>query len=345
MSNFYTDNGNFWGDEANDVYVGDDNDNWIEGGDGDDLLSGGAGNDGIDGGAGNDVIDGGAGHDWLVGGAGADIFVFGVDSGYDEIADFSVGDYDQLDLSAYADQNISISQVGANVLIELGDNASVALENVDLADLTAANFIGANPLEAGDAPHADDECPTDAGTPNGKTVMMEDVWFAEKADAPQYVDLAINKTIENVSANYNYVPVGADHDWAFGDGVIKYTLTVTNNSDIAASHIVVKDETPENLDVWKEGDSTTVSETGAHWNNNTWGTQFTGSPISTDTSSGTVTVTEAEFLTARSYPLSAGQSYGLEGGEIVWELGEALEAGESATLTYYGMRAANGGYD
>ena len=31
MSNAYTDNGNFWGNEANDAYIGDDNDNWIEG--------------------------------------------------------------------------------------------------------------------------------------------------------------------------------------------------------------------------------------------------------------------------------------------------------------------------
>jgi len=347
MSNTYTENGDFWGAEANDIYVGDDNDNWIEGGAGDDTLSGGAGNDGIDGGAGNDVIDGGAGHDWLVGGAGADVFVFGADSGHDEIVDFTMADHDQLDLSAYADQKVTISQVGANVSITLGDSASVTLENVDLADLTAENFIGVNPLDADSKPHdgGDDYCPSDVGTPNGKTVMMEDVWFAQKPDAPLYVDLSIDKTIENVSANYDYVPVGDDHDWAFGDGVVKYTITVTNNSEHSASEIVVRDETPENLDVWKGGESTITSETGAHWNNNTWGTQFTGNPTSSDTSNGTVTVTEAEFLTARSHPLSAGQDYGLNGGEILWELGGTLEAGESATLTYYGMRAANGGYD
>jgi hypothetical protein len=184
MSNTYTENGDFWGAEANDIYVGDDNDNWIEGGAGDDTLSGGAGNDGIDGGAGNDVIDGGAGHDWLVGGAGADVFVFCADSGHDEIVDFTVADHDQLDLTAYADQKVTISQVGANVLITLGDSASVTLENVDLADLTAANFIGVNPLDADDAAHdeGDEYCPSDAGMPNGKTVMMEDVWFAQKAE-------------------------------------------------------------------------------------------------------------------------------------------------------------------
>ena len=174
MLNTYTENGDFWGAEANDIYVGDDNDNWIEGGAGDDTLSGGAGNDGIDGGAGNDVIDGGAGHDWLVGGAGADVFVFCADSGHDEIVDFTVADHDQLDLTAYADQKVTISQVGANVLITLGDSASVTLENVDLADLAAANFIGVNPLDADDAAHdeGDEYCPSDAGMPNGKTLSL-----------------------------------------------------------------------------------------------------------------------------------------------------------------------------
>jgi uncharacterized repeat protein (TIGR01451 family) len=167
-----------------------------------------------------------------------------------------------------------------------------------------------------------------------------------KEPEPVYADLAIDKTIQNVSGvNWGYASRGEDTDYGFGGAVMKYTITVTNTSDVTASHIVVKDETPENLDVWKEGDSLTHSETGIAWNNNIWGHNFRGSPESTDTSNGSVTVTEAEFIGAQSRPLQPGQEYGLDGGEIVWNIGGELEAGESATLTYHGMREALGGYN
>jgi len=135
MSNTYTENGDFWGAEANDIYVGDDNDNWIEGGAGDDTLSGGAGNDGIDGGAGNDVIDGGAGHDWLVGGAGADTFIFQAEFGHDEIVDFNTYEGDTLDLSAFNQADMTVVQDGADAIIHVANAGAIYLLDVDASEL------------------------------------------------------------------------------------------------------------------------------------------------------------------------------------------------------------------
>lgn len=82
----------------------------LEGGDGDDWLYGDGrimdagvrgGTDRLEGGAGSDHLFGGGGSDTLFGGAGDDWFVFGPGSGRDEIADFSRGDGDRIDLSAF----------------------------------------------------------------------------------------------------------------------------------------------------------------------------------------------------------------------------------------------------
>ena len=98
------------------------------GGDGSDLLSGGKGNDILFGEAGNDIIDGGKGDDILVGGDGSDIFVFDGGGGNDVILDFTPGEdllqiskhINGLDVSSPEDLASRITQVGGNVVIDLG---------------------------------------------------------------------------------------------------------------------------------------------------------------------------------------------------------------------------------
>lgn len=70
--------------------VGDDAKNQIYGyADTASELVGAGGDDQLIGGNGNDTLDGGAGFDYLAGGAGADTYLFGLDSGSEEIVDIS----------------------------------------------------------------------------------------------------------------------------------------------------------------------------------------------------------------------------------------------------------------
>lgn len=69
---------------------GDDGNNTISGfSDTPNVLAGGGGKDLLQGGSVNDTLDGGSGDDYLAGGAGADTYVFGRDSGADEVVDIS----------------------------------------------------------------------------------------------------------------------------------------------------------------------------------------------------------------------------------------------------------------
>ena len=121
----------------------------IEGGRGRDTLDGGAGNDRIEGGAGADIINGGTGNDQLEGGRGADIFVFNADFGQDVIADFNVNSGNEvIDLSEgdfgfnnFNQLSSAISQSGSNAIIDLGDDGTITLLNVQAADLTQDEFL------------------------------------------------------------------------------------------------------------------------------------------------------------------------------------------------------------
>ncbi len=120
-----------------DVSLGDGNDTFIQnsrqgvnvnGFDGDDLLASGRGND------------------LFTGGLGADTFRFGTNSGQDIITDFEV--IDTLDVSAIFDDIAQIfgaggaaTQVGDNTVIDFGGNDFVTLENFEVANLSANNFV------------------------------------------------------------------------------------------------------------------------------------------------------------------------------------------------------------
>ena len=109
------------GTAADDTLSGQAGDDVLLGGPGADTLSGGAGDDTLDGqgdddtlygdggddtlygGAGNDDLYGDGGDDVLTGDGGADTFVFAAGHGADTITDFTPGEGDRIDLSAFAD--------------------------------------------------------------------------------------------------------------------------------------------------------------------------------------------------------------------------------------------------
>ncbi len=136
------------GDAAGDVYVGIEA---VVGSAFGDVLIGDNGSNLIAGQDGNDFLDGYAGNDTLFGGAGADIFSFKAGSGQDVVGDFTPAgsEHDTILIGPnvngsgivdYTSLQSHLSQSGADVLIDLGAGNSVLLQNVQLAQLTAADF-------------------------------------------------------------------------------------------------------------------------------------------------------------------------------------------------------------
>lgn len=103
-----------------------------------------AGDDLLEGGNGDDTLEGGGGNDTLTGGAGSDTFVFEADGGDDTVTDFAIA-ADTLDFSAifnnFSDVLGAATQDGNNTSIDLGDDSSVSLLNVDVSALTSDNFV------------------------------------------------------------------------------------------------------------------------------------------------------------------------------------------------------------
>lgn len=114
---------------------------------GHDNLLGLAGNDRLFGDAGNDVLNGGIGNDFLTGGRGIDTFVFASGDGIDTIADFMAKGrtHEIIDLSAIDSvasfDDLSLEQVGKNVVLDFGDGDTITLKNVALANLDASDFL------------------------------------------------------------------------------------------------------------------------------------------------------------------------------------------------------------
>ncbi len=101
-----------------------------------DLLYGSSGANEISGGAGNDVITGWEGDDVLTGGSGADRFDYsGIDvNGNDTITDLTTEDTIQLFFEITA---ISVTQVGADVVIALSSGEQITCLNTDVATVNA----------------------------------------------------------------------------------------------------------------------------------------------------------------------------------------------------------------
>ena len=131
------------GSNRDDVLNGSAADETIHGRRGDDTIDGGLGNDTIFGGDGNDVITAGPGDDEATGGAGSDIFVIGPTTDTLIIKDFEDGQ-DTIDISAFAVANsaeLTMTQVGLNVLIDLGGGDVIRVDNTMVEQLSDADFI------------------------------------------------------------------------------------------------------------------------------------------------------------------------------------------------------------
>lgn len=104
----------------------------LSGGDGADVIRGGKDDDVLSGGAGNDFVSGDRGSDTVTGGAGADIFHTFGGAGMDRVTDFSRADGDR----AFVTGSYTVSQVGADVVIDLGSGTQMVLAGVQQSSLT-----------------------------------------------------------------------------------------------------------------------------------------------------------------------------------------------------------------
>jgi Ca2+-binding RTX toxin-like protein len=128
-----------FGDVGGDVVLGNLGNDTLDGGDGGDQVRGGQGDDSVAGGAGNDYVSGDLGNDTITGGAGADLFHTWRGAGIDRVLDFHVqeGDRVVLDLGT----TYSLSQVGADTVIDMGDGNQMILVGVSLNTLSATTIF------------------------------------------------------------------------------------------------------------------------------------------------------------------------------------------------------------
>jgi len=116
----------------------------------DNQLFGSQSSGGVDtlvGGQGNDTLTAGQGHDQMTGAQGADTFVFNNGGGTHIVTDFSQSDGDIMQLahningtgitSANLGDYLSThaTQVGANVVIDLGNNDTLQVNNASASDM------------------------------------------------------------------------------------------------------------------------------------------------------------------------------------------------------------------
>ncbi|WP_028467243.1 DUF4347 domain-containing protein [Nisaea denitrificans] len=121
-----------YGGQGNDIVYGNLGDDSLNGNIGNDILFGGQGNDVVNGGDGADQIAGNQGDDTLVGGGGADTFLFGFDTGNDQVSDFTAG-IDSLQVANGLTYTAEDS--GGNTQLTLSDGGTVTLIGVSKSEL------------------------------------------------------------------------------------------------------------------------------------------------------------------------------------------------------------------
>lgn len=139
-------NDTVFGRGGDDLLAGQGGNDRLFGGAGNDRLFGGSGSDVLDGGTGNDLLVGGSGNNTLTGGQGNDVFVFSRSTGNDTITDYEVG-ADIVAIQVAAGREISRSdieavtvQVGDDLVVNLGNNQSITIEDATFDDVTFATF-------------------------------------------------------------------------------------------------------------------------------------------------------------------------------------------------------------
>ena len=134
------DNDSETGDAGVDIVWGNLGNDTVDGGDGNDQVRGGQGDDSVVGGAGDDFVSGDRGNDTISGGAGADLFHGSQDAGIDRVLDFSLSDGDRVFLDPGT--TYTLSQVGADTLIDMGAGNQMILVGVQLSTLTPGWIFG-----------------------------------------------------------------------------------------------------------------------------------------------------------------------------------------------------------
>ena len=130
-----------YGDEGVDIVYGNLGNDTCDGDGGNDLIRGGQGDDSLSGGAGDDWLSGDRGDDTLSGGAGADVFhSFGA-AGLDRVTDFNLAEGDRVQLDPGT--TYTVSQSGADVVIDMAGGGQMLLVGVSMASLTGAWIFAA----------------------------------------------------------------------------------------------------------------------------------------------------------------------------------------------------------
>jgi Ca2+-binding RTX toxin-like protein len=131
------------GGTGNDELNGEEGKDTLFGGSGRDTLSGGEGKDKLNGESGEDTLFGGDDNDSLRGGLGADKFVINEGEGDDTILDFKIGE-DTISLAGFKEftdfTKLELDQQGDDALLILSEDQGVRLRNVDINDLSDADF-------------------------------------------------------------------------------------------------------------------------------------------------------------------------------------------------------------
>jgi Ca2+-binding RTX toxin-like protein len=107
--------------------LGDDT---IYAGSGGDFIRGGQGDDRLFGGSGADTLSGDRGHDTLTGGAGPDLFHQFPGGGVSVVTDYNSAEGDQVWLDTGS--HYTISQSGADAVIDLGGGTQIILQNTNV---------------------------------------------------------------------------------------------------------------------------------------------------------------------------------------------------------------------
>lgn len=124
-----------FGEGGDDIVYGNLGNDILGGGTGNDLMRGGQGDDTVRGDDGNDILSGDRGSDVLSGGLGADTFISFAETGLDRVTDFNTAEGDRVQLDPGT--QYTLSQVGANTVIDMGGGNQMILQNVLLSSLPA----------------------------------------------------------------------------------------------------------------------------------------------------------------------------------------------------------------